>query len=238
MRKSNAGIGLIEVMVAMVLGLVVTLGVIQIFLSAKNTYQSQNSAAVMQEDARYFLSRITQEIRMTGMFGCLLAKTDQSTGLSFTTAASNPITYTNTSTGGKVLTLITADIGSANVVPDWTILTDCATTATVISGAPTTSTALMKFPVRRATYTYLNGTLYSGIGANRQALVNNVSDFGITFGIESGTSREIGLYTAAPTAAQNILSVRLSLTLTDAQVPKRVRDQTYNVVATIRNKVN
>ena len=238
MKKSSSGIGLIELMVAMTLGLIVTLSVTQIFLSAKNTYRSQNAAAVMQEDARYVLSKMMQEIRMTGMFGCLVARTDSSANQTFTIAAANPITYANSASGGKVLTLISSDIGSSSTTPDWTIVTDCATSATVVSGNPTGSSSMMKFPIRRVVYTYLNGSIYIGTGTNRQVLVNNVGNFGITFGVETNTPREVGLYTPSPTTTQNILSVRLSLTMTDGETPKRVRDQTYNVVATIRNKVN
>lgn len=79
MRQHNRGFGLIEMLIALTLGLIVVLGVVQIFISAKNTYVSQNSAAAMQEDARFVLSKMIQEIRMVGMFGCLGSITDSST---------------------------------------------------------------------------------------------------------------------------------------------------------------
>ena len=60
MRRSSRGIGLIELMVAMTLGLVIVLGVTQIFLTAKNTYQSQNAAAGIQEDGRFLMSKMAQ----------------------------------------------------------------------------------------------------------------------------------------------------------------------------------
>lgn len=53
MRRRQRGFGLIEMLVALALGLIVVLGVVQIFIAAKNTYVSQNSAAAMQEDARF-----------------------------------------------------------------------------------------------------------------------------------------------------------------------------------------
>ena len=71
MKKFAKGFGLVEIMVALVLGLVVVLGVIQIFLASKNTYVTQNASARMQEDARFALSKLMQEIRLTGMYGCL-----------------------------------------------------------------------------------------------------------------------------------------------------------------------
>ncbi|WP_287815383.1 prepilin-type N-terminal cleavage/methylation domain-containing protein, partial [Pseudomonas sp.] len=61
MRKRASGFGLIELMVAILLGLIILLGVLQIFVSAKNTYLAQNASAAMQEDARYALSKMVQE---------------------------------------------------------------------------------------------------------------------------------------------------------------------------------
>ncbi len=69
MKPNQSGFGLVEVMVAMVLGLLVVLGITQIFVSSKQTYETQDASARLQEDARYVLSRITQELRMAGMFG-------------------------------------------------------------------------------------------------------------------------------------------------------------------------
>ena len=71
MRRSEAGLGLIELMVSLVLGMLVVLGLTEVFLGARATYSTQQSSALLQEDARYVLSKIAQEIRMVGMFGCL-----------------------------------------------------------------------------------------------------------------------------------------------------------------------
>ena len=71
MRSSSSGFGLIELMVALALGLLVVLGLTQVFLSTRETYLSQRSSALLQEDARYVLSKMAQEIRMAGMLGCL-----------------------------------------------------------------------------------------------------------------------------------------------------------------------
>lgn len=69
MSKSDAGFGLIELTVAMALGLLLVLGMTQIFLSARGSYLAQGASAQLQEDARYVLSKIAQEVRMAGMFG-------------------------------------------------------------------------------------------------------------------------------------------------------------------------
>lgn len=247
MRRTNRGIGLIELMVAMVLGLIVVLGVTQIFLSAKNTYQSQNAAAVMQEDARYLLSRMIQDIRMVGMFGCIdpgnASFIDATAGLAFTAASAQPIQYVANAGTGNVLTLLTGDVGTSGTSPTYVIVTNCKTLATVYTGAlapafaVSANAGLLSLPIRQVIYTFKNNQILTGSATNQQVLVNNVNSFTLTFGIAaSATDSGIASYTATPPSAALIRSVRISLELTDPS--NRVRNQTYNVVATLRNRIH
>ena len=71
MSNPRSGFGLIELMVALALGMLVVLGMTQIFSSSREAYLSQRSSARLQEDARYVLIKLAREIRMAGMFGCL-----------------------------------------------------------------------------------------------------------------------------------------------------------------------
>jgi type IV pilus assembly protein PilW len=64
------GLSLIELMIAMVLGLLLMSGVISIFLSAKQGYINQDATAQLQENARFALDMMTHEIRMAGFGGC------------------------------------------------------------------------------------------------------------------------------------------------------------------------
>ncbi|WP_122760526.1 PilW family protein, partial [Pseudomonas viridiflava] len=95
MKRASRGFGLIELLIALALGLIVVLGVVQIFIAAKNTYVGQNSAAAIQEDARFVLSKMIQEIRMVGMFGCLGTIVDSSSAGDFNTAQLIPISWDN-----------------------------------------------------------------------------------------------------------------------------------------------
>ncbi|TFW32272.1 PilW family protein, partial [Pseudomonas fluorescens] len=93
MKESSRGFGLIELLIARALSLVVVLGVVQVFIAAKNTYVSQNAAAAMQEDARFVLSKMIQEIRMVGMFGCLESITAESSAGDFNASRITPISW-------------------------------------------------------------------------------------------------------------------------------------------------
>ena len=58
MNKPGSGFGLIELMVALALGMLVVLGMTQLFLSSRETYLSQRSSAMLQEDARFVRSKL------------------------------------------------------------------------------------------------------------------------------------------------------------------------------------
>ncbi|WP_085689743.1 MULTISPECIES: PilW family protein [unclassified Pseudomonas] len=236
MKRHNLGFGLIEMLVALALGLIVVLGVVQIFLAAKNTYVSQNSAAAMQEDARFVLSKMIQELRMVGMFGCLGTITDSSSAGDFNAAQITPISWDN---ANLKLTLVTADVGSAGGTPTWTVVSDCRNSATAYTGLRAAATGQIAFPIRRLVYSFSNNQILMGTGSGnpaQQVLVNNVSAFTVMFGLaSSATDVAASTYSANPGDPARIRSVRLSLTLTDPN--NRVRNQTFNVVAALRNRL-
>ncbi|BBP72968.1 pilus assembly protein PilW [Pseudomonas sp. Seg1] len=236
MKRQNQGFGLIELLIALALGLIVVLGVVQTFIAAKNTYVSQNSAAAMQEDARFVLSKMIQEIRMVGMFGCLGTITDSSTAGDFNAAQITPISWDN---ANLKLTLVTSDVGSGGGTPTWTVLSDCRNSATAYTGLRSPATGQIAFPIRRLIYNFSNNQILMGTGSGtptQQVLVNNVSAFNVTFGLaSSATDVAASTYSANPSDPARIRSVRLSLTLTDPN--NRVSNQTFNVVAALRNRL-
>ncbi|MFJ7797726.1 PilW family protein [Pseudomonas sp. NPDC096950] len=236
MRHSSRGFGLIELLIALVLSLIVVLGVAQVFISAKNTYVSQNTAAGMQEDARFVLSKMIQEIRMVGMFGCLGTVTDASSTGDFNASQIAPISWDNAT---LKLTLVTADVGSNGGTPTWTVLSDCRNSATAYTGLRAPASGQIAFPIRRLIYSFSNNQLLMGVGSGtptQAVLINNVSAFGVLFGMATSTSDvAASSYSTNPTNPALIRSVRLTLTLTDPN--NRVRNQTFTVVAALRNRL-
>ena len=236
MKHHNRGFGLIEMLIALALGLIVVLGVVQTFLAAKNTYVSQNTGAAMQEDARFVLSKMIQELRMVGMFGCLGSITDASSAGDFNAAQLTPISWDNSN---LKLTLVTADVGGNGGTPTWTVVSDCRNSATAYTGLRAAASGQIAFPIRRLIYSFSNNQILMGTGSGtptQQVLVNNVSAFNVTFGLaSSATDVAASTYSANPADPARIRSVRLSLTLNDPS--NRVRNQTFNVVAALRNRL-
>jgi type IV pilus assembly protein PilW len=69
--KGQAGLSLIELMIAIALGLVLTLGVIQIYLSGSASYRQTQGLAHAQESTRFVSAMLAPDFRSAGTFGCL-----------------------------------------------------------------------------------------------------------------------------------------------------------------------
>jgi len=68
--RKQTGLTLIEVMIAMLLGVFLIGGVIQIFISTKQTYRMQENLSRLQENGRFAMDFLTRDIRMAGYRGC------------------------------------------------------------------------------------------------------------------------------------------------------------------------
>lgn len=70
--KRQSGLSLIELMIAITLSLLLIAGVLQIFLSSKQTYSTNNALSRVQESGRFAMEFLTQDIRNIGYKGqCL-----------------------------------------------------------------------------------------------------------------------------------------------------------------------
>jgi type IV pilus assembly protein PilW len=70
-RGKMTGLSLIELMIALTLGLILTLGVTQIFLGTSQTYRLTDSVAHAQENIRFATSIMERNVRSAGGIGCL-----------------------------------------------------------------------------------------------------------------------------------------------------------------------
>lgn len=68
--RHQFGLSLIELMVALTIGLLLTLGMIQIFGATRATYQMQEGLSRVQESGRYATQYLQSQLRMVGYMGC------------------------------------------------------------------------------------------------------------------------------------------------------------------------
>lgn len=70
-RPGVAGLSLIELMIAMAIGLVLLLGLVQVMSASRAAYQLSSGVARTQENARFAMDSIQRDLRMAGHLGCV-----------------------------------------------------------------------------------------------------------------------------------------------------------------------
>ncbi len=69
--SQQLGLSLIELMIAMALGLLLTLGVTQIYLSGNASYRQTQGFAHAQESSRFVAAILKPDFRASGTYGCI-----------------------------------------------------------------------------------------------------------------------------------------------------------------------
>jgi len=67
--RHQLGVSLIELMIALVVGLLLLGGLIQVYLSSKQSYNAQEQLARMQEGGRFAMDLVTRDLRRSGFWG-------------------------------------------------------------------------------------------------------------------------------------------------------------------------
>jgi type IV pilus assembly protein PilW len=71
-RKKDVGLSLIELMVAIAIGAVLSLGAVTLFMQSKLSYLQDEESARLQENGRYAMRYISHELSMAGFLGGVL----------------------------------------------------------------------------------------------------------------------------------------------------------------------
>lgn len=76
--KRQQGFSLVELMISLVLGLVITAGVIQVMVSSRVTNSLNQAISQVQESGRFIMTRLTRELHETGRYDQIGARIDTS----------------------------------------------------------------------------------------------------------------------------------------------------------------
>ncbi|SEL73984.1 type IV pilus assembly protein PilW [Pseudoxanthomonas sp. GM95] len=68
--QAQSGMSLIELMIALLIGLILMLGVIQVFSASSNAYRLAKGTARLQEGGRFAMDYLSRDLRMAGHMGC------------------------------------------------------------------------------------------------------------------------------------------------------------------------
>ncbi|GAA6150698.1 PilW family protein [Pseudoteredinibacter isoporae] len=77
-KHQQRGVGLIELMVSITIGLLIMAGVVQLYLTSIETQRSQEGLSRIQENIRFVSNRITDEGASSGFLGCVPRLDDDS----------------------------------------------------------------------------------------------------------------------------------------------------------------
>lgn len=66
-----SGLSLIELMVALAIGTILLLGLVQVFAASRIAYQTAEGMSRVQENARFAVDFLQRDVRMAGHFGCV-----------------------------------------------------------------------------------------------------------------------------------------------------------------------
>jgi len=142
--RHSSGFSLIELMIALALGLLLTLAMATVFLSTKTAFGRQQQLSAMQQNVRIAFEYLTSDARMVGHMGCYTGRASGLTnGLAATNIATNyalgvegyeytnatPNSYTLTSSAPSNSTTATEwatniGAGGVNTIPISTIAAD------------------------------------------------------------------------------------------------------------------
>ena len=70
--KHQSGTSLVEMMVALVIGLFLLAGVVQVYIANRASYTFSEAISRIQENGRFALDTVTQDLRTAGFFGCAI----------------------------------------------------------------------------------------------------------------------------------------------------------------------
>lgn len=70
-RTHQRGVSLIELMVAMLIGVLLILGLVQVFSASRTAYQLSSGLARAQENGRFAMEMLQRDLRVAGHMGCV-----------------------------------------------------------------------------------------------------------------------------------------------------------------------
>jgi len=69
--SKQMGISLVEILVALVISVFLLGGIVQVYVGNKTTFKFTNALAEIQENGRFALDTISQDLRLTNQWGCI-----------------------------------------------------------------------------------------------------------------------------------------------------------------------
>ncbi|MDU9397284.1 PilW family protein [Pseudomonas sp. zfem003] len=209
------GLSLVELMIGLTLGLILLLGIIQVFISSKQTFATNDAMAKLQENGRFALEFITQSARQAGYTspGSTLSRPFpvERTVCGLGNSGSNPCAFNGNGSAADVVgfTFEPPIIDGAKrdcagrEVPDNVLIVNSFFILGSDANNPTSSLACRSF--RRDT---------GGEWSSQQRLIDGIDSLQVLYGIDTGgNSQSVNQYVSADRVSNwgKVVSVRIAV---------------------------
>ncbi len=181
----QSGLSMVEILVALVISLFLLAGVVQVYTGNKAAYTFTDTIGRIQENGRFALDTMTQDLRMAGFYGCAIFDPEDMSNITNNLdpngvnydpnvySFDNPINGTENDgmNGSDSITLSGAKPGQYNVKPPYNV----STSANIFITANTTvqpDDIVMISNCRGADIFQVTNTTQSG-AANNMSVVHN-----------------------------------------------------------------
>ena len=219
-NQQQCGFTMVELLVAMAIGLFLVGGVFQLFVANKQSSRIQNNLSHVQENGRFAVSELARVIRMTGL------KSDPTDTAAFSTVATAPIVGTD-STSDDISISFQGSIGGA---------IDCLGTSFLPATPAATITNRFYLANDANGVSSLFCSETTAATPNPQPLVEDVTNMQITYGVDTAGDGTANYYVDATTVTAgtagvadwpNVVSVHISLLVDSSEDNVTTAAQNY-----------
>lgn len=222
-RARQAGFTLVEMMVAVTIGLVVMFGVTATFVNLKNTFKSQDKLGQLQDNERLALTFLTNSINEAGYYPDPKNASTITTSIAPATSPASPggtmpaaVGVFGTADGGSATTPESLQTAFATVSTDGLI--SCI--GTNYAGAGTVTVRNI-FYVDPSTNSLMCRVLVNGLGTDTmtnggtpQVLATGISKMAVMYGLAPAGTQQVNVYVTPANVPSwsTVKAVRITLT--------------------------
>jgi type IV pilus assembly protein PilW len=209
----QGGFSLIELMISVAIGLVILSAVLYIYVGNRQANRAQELSARMLDSGRFALEIIGRSVRAAGFAD--LSSAQSSSKTSFT---GTPVTGTNGAVGAPDVLTLQRDgaIGDRGCLG-----TAIAATGNVIQESFNLNAATKELRCDEQI------AAAPGAVANGTAIISDVEDFQVLYGLDTTGDESVNQFSAAPGTWSQVISVRVCLQLRSSEVGAVTGSQTF-----------
>lgn len=241
--RAQSGVGLVELMVALLLSVIIGGAVVQVFISQRESFRTQDDLARLQENARFAFEQISKDLRHVGFWGCSRrAPITNNTGVSGLDDLTDKAVGENA--GALQIKFLNPDIVATDAAQFSTLATtrmvsDCAK-ATLFTGdglpSGYGSSGWQAFGLSEVEYRVDSGGLTREENGTAENLIaDGVVSLAFRYGI-AGSDGFAGSYVVTPANAADWASV-VSVETTLVMQGEVVGEKTFVSMVAIRNRL-